>query len=60
MDNNRGDNLTPLQTSVEIANDIGISERTYQRQKQLAKDIDIEVKDVIRNEPIAGPTNSSH
>jgi len=52
----RGDTMTPLKTTPEIAQDIGLTERSAQRRMQVARNIVPEVKDTIRNTEIANST----
>lgn len=54
--NPRGDTVTPLKTTAEIAADMGLSERGAQRRQQIARDILPEVRDAIRDLPIADST----
>ena len=50
----RGDNLTPLQTTEQIAEEVGLKERTAQRRQQVAREICEEARDNIRsNEDVA-------
>lgn len=52
----RGDIMTPLKTTPEIAQEIGLTERSAQRRMQVARNIVPEVKDTIRNTEIANST----
>ena len=51
-----GDTVSPVQTTDDLAAEIGISERSVQRKIQIARDIDEDVKDVIRETEIADST----
>lgn len=53
---NKGDIMSPLKTTAEIAQDIGLTERSAQRRMQVARNITPEVKDAIRNTEIANST----
>lgn len=53
---NKGDIMSPLKTTDEIAQDIGLTERSAQRRMQVARNITPEVKDAIRNTEIANST----
>jgi ParB family chromosome partitioning protein len=46
------DTVTPPKTTEEIAKDMGVSERTLQRDKQLARDLTSEAKAAYRNKTI--------
>lgn len=53
-----GDKLSPLlKTTESIANELGITERTLQRRKQIAKNIDESVKSAIADTEIADNQN---
>jgi ParB family transcriptional regulator, chromosome partitioning protein len=43
----------PLKTTSELAKEVGYTERTYQHGKQIARDINSEVKEQIKGTPIA-------
>ncbi|MBW4557363.1 MAG: ParB N-terminal domain-containing protein [Trichormus sp. ATA11-4-KO1] len=43
----------PLKRTVELAKEVGYSERTFQHGKQIAKSIHPEVKQIIKRSPIA-------
>ncbi|QOV21215.1 ParB/RepB/Spo0J family partition protein [Anabaenopsis elenkinii] len=43
----------PLKRTVELAKEVGYSERTFQHGKQIAKSIHPEVKEIIKGSPIA-------
>lgn len=43
----------PLKRTVELAREVGYSERTFQHGKQIAKSIHSEVKQIIKGSPIA-------
>ena len=43
----------PLKRTVELAKEVGYSERTFQHGKQIAKGIHPEVKEIIKGSPIA-------
>ncbi|MDH6056841.1 ParB/RepB/Spo0J family partition protein [Umezakia ovalisporum] len=43
----------PLKRTVELAKEVGYSERTFQHGKQIAKSIHSEVKEIIKSSPIA-------
>ena len=45
---NRGETVSPLKTTESIAKEIGIGERTLQQNKQLARDLIPEAKEVVR------------
>lgn len=49
----KGDTVSPLKTTAQIASEAGISERGAQRRKQAARDIVPEAKDLIRETPVA-------
>jgi len=51
-----GETISPPKTTAEIAKEAGLSARSAQRRLQVARDIDPEVKEVIRNTPIADST----
>jgi len=44
----RGEIISPLKTTAAMASDIGISERTLQQNKQLARNLTPEVKEIVR------------
>jgi N6-adenosine-specific RNA methylase IME4/ParB-like chromosome segregation protein Spo0J len=48
----RGELNSPLKTTAAIAKDIGISERVLQQNKQLAKNLTPEVKEIVRKHDI--------
>jgi phage N-6-adenine-methyltransferase len=48
--------VAPPKTSQEIASDLGLSKRTFQERKQIAKNIDPDVKEDLRNTEIANST----
>jgi ParB family chromosome partitioning protein len=43
----------PVKTTLELAREVGYTERTFQHGKQIAKNIAPEVKDLIKGTPIA-------
>ncbi|MEA5580677.1 ParB N-terminal domain-containing protein [Nodularia harveyana UHCC-0300] len=43
----------PLKRTLELAKEVGYSERTFQHGKQIAKSIHAEVKEIIKGSPIA-------
>lgn len=51
-----GDTVTPPKTTAEIAADMGLSERSAQRRAQIARDLLPDVKEAIRDLPIADST----
>lgn len=53
---NKGDTMSPLKATSEIAHDIGLTERSAQRRMQVARNIVPEVKDAIRDTEIANST----
>ncbi|MCP6760289.1 MAG: ParB N-terminal domain-containing protein [Fischerella sp. CENA71] len=54
-----GENISPPpKTTLELAQEIGYTERTLQYGKQIAKNIAPEVKEVIKNTPIAKSTSA--
>jgi ParB-like chromosome segregation protein Spo0J len=46
--NNRGETVSPLQTTKNIAEKIGVSERSTQIRKQIARDLSQKVRDKLR------------
>ena len=52
----KGVTVTPLKTTDDIAKNAGLSERSAQRRVQIARDIVPEVKELIRDTPIADST----
>ncbi len=46
----------PPKTTMELAKEVGYSERTFQMGKQIAKDIFPEVKEIIKDTPLAKST----
>jgi len=52
----RGETVSPLKTTLEIAKDIGLTERSAQHRMQVARNIVPEVKDAIRDTEIANST----
>ncbi|MCX7593629.1 MAG: ParB N-terminal domain-containing protein [Fischerella sp.] len=54
-----GENISPpLKTTLELAQEIGYTERTLQYGKQIAKNIVPEVKEMIKGTPIAKSTSA--
>ncbi|BAZ70648.1 ParB family protein (plasmid) [Fischerella sp. NIES-4106] len=54
-----GENISPPpKTTVELAKEIGYTERTFQYGKQIAKNIVPEVKEMIKGTPIARNTSA--
>ena len=51
-----GDTVSPLKTTEEIAEAIGLTERSSQRRMQAAREITEDVKDIIRETEIANST----
>ena len=51
-----GETVSPLKTTAEIAADMGLSERSAQQRQQIARDLLPEVKEAIRDLPIADST----
>lgn len=51
-----GDTVTPTKTTQDLAQEIGINPRSLQRRKQIAKKIEPEVKEALRETPIANST----
>lgn len=51
-----GDTVTPVKTTKEIAEEVGINERSAQRSKQIAQNIIPEIKEEIKNTPLANQT----
>jgi ParB family transcriptional regulator, chromosome partitioning protein len=51
----KGDELisSPAKTTLQLAQEAGYNKRTYQLGKQIAKNIDPEVKEVIKKTPVA-------
>lgn len=54
--NGTGVTVTPVKTTKDLASDIGLSENSYQKRKQIAANIPEAVKDEIRNTDIANST----
>lgn len=52
----KGATVAPLLTTVEIAKDVGLSERRAQERIQIARDLDDKVKDLIRDTDVANST----
>lgn len=52
----RGDTVTPLKTTKDMAQEVGLSERSMQRRLQIARDILPDVQDDIQEMPIADST----
>ncbi len=52
---NGSEMISPPKTTVEIAKEAGMSERTSQQRKQVAKNLSPDVKEILKNKPI---TNS--
>lgn len=52
----RGETVSPLKTTPEIAKEIGLTERSAQHRMQVARNITPEVKDAIRDTEIANST----
>jgi len=50
------DTVSPTKTTKDIAKEVGLSERSTQRRAQIARDILPEVKELIRDTPIADST----
>lgn len=48
-----GENISPLKTTKKLAQEAGISERTAQHRKQVAKNIREDVKEKIKKTPLA-------
>lgn len=46
----------PAKTTLELAKEVGYSERSFQLGKQIAKDITPEVKEIIKDTPLAKST----
>jgi ParB-like chromosome segregation protein Spo0J/N6-adenosine-specific RNA methylase IME4 len=51
-----GDTVSPPKTTKEMANEIGLSERSAQRRMQVARDILPEVQEAIQDMPVADST----
>lgn len=51
-----GETVSPLKSTPDIALEIGLSERGAQQRMQIARDIAPDVKDAIRNTPLADST----
>lgn len=51
-----GETISPVKTTAEIAGDMGLSERSAQQRQQIARDIAPEVREAIRDLPIADST----
>lgn len=51
-----GETVSPLKTTEDIAKDAGLSERSAQQRMQIARDITPDVKELIRDTPIADST----
>lgn len=51
-----GVTVSPVKSTAEIAADMGLNERSAQRRQQIARDITPEVRDAIRDLPIADST----
>ena len=52
----RGETVSPLKTTEEIAQDIGLGERSAQQRLQIARDLAPDVKDLLRDTEIADST----
>jgi len=52
----KGAMVAPLKTTKDIAEELGLSERTVQERKQIAKNIIPEIKEEIRDTPLANQT----
>lgn len=52
-----GETVSPVKTTAEIAADLGLSERSAQQRQQIARDLLPEVKEAIRDLPIADSTS---
>jgi ParB family transcriptional regulator, chromosome partitioning protein len=54
-DSPRGDETVsrPIKTTLELANEVGYTDRTFQQGKQIARDIAPEVKQVLKGTPVA-------
>lgn len=48
----------PVKTTLELAKEVGYTERTFQQGKQIARDIVPELKEVIKGTPIAKSTTA--
>jgi ParB family chromosome partitioning protein len=55
----RGETVSPLKTTAEIAHHIGLTERSAQQRIQAARNIVPEVKDAIRDTEIANSTTQN-
>lgn len=53
---NRGETVAPLQTTKNIAEKIGVSERSTQIKKQIAKNLSKKVRDKLKKSPFANNT----
>lgn len=51
-----GETVSPLKTTEDIAKEAGLSKRSAQQRIQIARNISPEVKELIRNTPIADST----
>jgi len=49
----KGEESSPLETTADIAKQVGLSERIAQQRKQIARDLAPEVKDMIRDTDVA-------
>lgn len=54
--NSNGVTVTPLKTTEDIAKEAGLSKNSVQKRAQIARDIVPEVKELIRDTPIADST----
>ena len=54
---NRGDTVSPL-TTLEMASHVGLSERATQRRMQIARNLAPDVKDALRETPVANSTTT--
>lgn len=52
----KGVTVTPLVTTADLAEEIGMSESSIKQRKQIANDIEPDIKDLVRNSPIANST----
>lgn len=48
-----GDNVTPVKTTADIAKEMGVSERTMQREKQISRSLSAPTKELIREKDIS-------
>jgi ParB-like chromosome segregation protein Spo0J len=55
-ENFNGVTVTPLKTTQDLAQEIGLSENSFQKRKQIAKNIIPEVKESLRETPVADST----